>query len=110
MDDDIVKLIKSLPDADQSNFDIRITSNIQGSEFNNVIIAVKEPPMIKLNKYSGKNALQSLYTYVSRSKKSSLILSTSIADGLNVKSIKTTDDSKAQLDAEGVEKYKKLRF
>ena len=47
---------------------------------------------------------------MTRSKKSSLILRPSIADGLNINSIKTTDNSKAVLDKEGVERYKKLRF
>ena len=47
---------------------------------------------------------------MTRSKKSSLILRSSIADGLNINSIKTTDNSKAVLDKEGVERYKKLRF
>ena len=47
---------------------------------------------------------------MTRPKKSSLILRSSIADGLDIKSIKTTDNSKAVLDKEGVERYKKLRF
>ena len=41
MQDDIVQKIKSLPQKDQERFDIRVRSDIQGSEFTNVIIAVK---------------------------------------------------------------------
>ena len=47
---------------------------------------------------------------MTRPNKSSLILRSSIADGLDIKSIKTTDNSKAVLDKEGVERYKNLRF
>ena len=41
MQDDLVQKIKSLPQKDQERFDIRVRSDIQGSEFTNVIIAVK---------------------------------------------------------------------
>lgn len=108
--DPIVKLIETLPAIDQKNFDIRIQSRVQGGEFINVVIATHEPPIKKDEKYSGRNALKSLYTYISRSKKGSLILRDSIADGLNVSSIRGNDNSKAEFNQQQVEDYKKLRF
>lgn len=109
-DDQIVKMIESLPGVDQKHFDIRIQSEVQGGEFNNVVIATKEPPINKNEKYSGRNALKSLYTYISRSKKGSLILKSAIADGLNISSIRGNDNSKAEFNEAQVKDYKKLRF
>lgn len=109
LDSKVAKLIKSMPEIDQAKFDIRITSEVQGSEFKNVVVDVNEPEVTPNVPYSGRSALQSIYTYISRSKKGTLISRSSIANGLNINSVKNTDNSKAEFDKNAVDEYKALR-
>ena len=115
MSDDIVKQIQSLPPDSQlkfdikSKFDIRINKNVQGSEFDTCIVAVKENPVVDTDMNSAKRALESLYTYISRSKKGTVIFKSAIANGLNIASINNGDDSKAEFKQDQLEDYKKLR-
>lgn len=115
MNDDIVKQIQSLPPDSQlkfdikTKFDIRINENVQGSEFDMSIIAVKEPPVVDTDINSAKRALESLYTYISRSKKGSVVFKSAIANGLNITSMNNGDDSKAEFKQEQLQDYKKLR-
>ena len=108
MDSKVVKTINSLPEAIKSKFDIRIESKVQGKEYEYVIVDV-DLEKIQPGDYSSLFYLRKMYTYMSRSKKGSIITSGSINQPATFISNKNTDNSKAQFNSDQIEKYKEFR-
>jgi|GEM_PF-2493724 len=109
MDSKVVKTINSLPEAIKSKFDIRIESKVQGKEYEYVIVDV-DLEKIQPGDYSSLFYLRKMYTYMSRSKKGSIITNGSINQPATFISNKNTDNSKAQFNSDQIEKYKEFRF
>lgn len=110
LEDQIVKDINSLPAEVKAKFIVKAGAEVQGSEFEHTIIAAKIDPLNFNDSYDVENKLKELYTFISRSKKSSLIYKNAIPEGLKIDNSKTNDNSKAEFDPSNVEKYKEFRL